>query len=107
MARSTSSVDLFMRALVEGKPWEWDSHTVDRVRARLADSGRFNSSADRMTLSTGRVQPWMPNAELAQRKLRVCVIRDDGSARNHPPVARGLEEVAAALVAAGHEGWLP
>jgi hypothetical protein len=46
----------------------------------------------------------MPNAELTQRKLRVCVIRDDGSARNHPPVARGLEEVAAALVAAGHEG---
>jgi len=36
MARSTSSVDLLMRALVGAKPWEWDSHTVDRVRARPA-----------------------------------------------------------------------
>ncbi|PYH41191.1 putative acetamidase [Aspergillus saccharolyticus JOP 1030-1] len=78
MARSLSSVEHFMHALLASEPW---------------------------TLDPGCVPiPW--RTELAAkpaRKLRVGIIHDDGVVKPQPPIARAMREVEQKLKDAGHE----
>jgi len=48
--------------------------------------------------------PWRNDmfADSQSRQLVVAVMRDDGVVKIHPPVARVLESVVAALAGAGH-----
>lgn len=77
MARSRRSLATFMRAVVGARPWEADSRVVER--------------------------PW---DESSVREESRCfgIMRWDGLVRCHPPIERGLDEVANKLRAAGHEG---
>ncbi|KAI5479485.1 hypothetical protein MNV49_003427 [Pseudohyphozyma bogoriensis] len=80
MARSLSSVQTFMKAIVEARPWEFDSKVVER--------------------------PWK---EFGRETKCFAVMRSDGDVRCHPPIERALDETVEALRKAGHEvvEWEP
>jgi amidase len=43
-------------------------------------------------------------ASLKAKRLRIGFLVDDGVVKVQPPIARAVQEVVAALKAAGHEG---
>ncbi|KAL4947403.1 amidase signature domain-containing protein [Aspergillus filifer] len=78
MARTVSGCEIWLRAQLESRPWEWDFNCV----------------------------PMAWDVEKAKRvtgKLIVGVVRDDGVMRPTPPVTRALEIVIKRLREAGHE----
>lgn len=77
MARSRKSLEVFMKAVVGAKPWEVDSRVVEREWV-AGDPG----------------------------KKCFAIMKWDKGVRCHPPIERGLEEVAEALRKEGHEGSL-
>ncbi|KAM0751264.1 amidase [Meredithblackwellia eburnea MCA 4105] len=82
MARSLNSVAKFMSAIVDAKPWELDAKVVER--------------------------PWAGREDVKEKKC-FAVMWNDGLVKCHPPLERGLNEVAAKLREAGHEvvEWTP
>lgn len=76
MANSLESLEVFMSAVVEARPWEWDSRVVEREWKEVKEVG----------------------------KKCFAVMRWDGLVRCHPPIERALDEVTAALRKDGHEG---
>jgi amidase len=80
MASSLSSIETYMQALPEAKPWELDN-LVAPVPWR----------SEECVIPKGR-------------KLKVGFILDDGVVKPQPPITRAVSEVVEALKAAGHEG---
>jgi amidase len=76
MANSLESLEVFMKAVVGAKPWEWDSRVVERE--------------------------W--KEEKLEGPKCFAVMRWDGLVRCHPPIERALDEITAALRKGGHEG---
>lgn len=79
MASSMDMIHLSMKSLIDLKPWEYDARCIPI--------------------------PWRDEAysEAFSRPLVFGVLRDDGIARPHPPVARVLQQAVDALRSAGHE----
>ena len=79
LTSSLSSMEFFMEALMERKPWE--------IHPRLLPI------------------PWRKEwAKKPEGKLKVAFIFDDGIVRPQPPVTRAVVSVAEKLKKAGHEG---
>ena len=79
LTSSLSSMELFMEALMEVKPWE--------AHPRLLPV------------------PWRKEmALIPEKKLKVAFIADDGVVRPQPPVARAVKMLRETLRRAGHEG---
>lgn len=76
MANSLESLEVFMKAVVGARPWEWDSRVVERE--------------------------W--KEEKLEVRKTFAIMRWDGLVRCHPPIERALDEVTAALRKEGHEG---
>ncbi|ORY90294.1 amidase signature domain-containing protein [Leucosporidium creatinivorum] len=81
MANSLESLEVFMKAVVGAKPWEWDSRVIEREWKEQEEEGR----------------------------KCFAIMRWDGLVRCHPPIERALDEVTEALRKAGHEvvDWEP
>ena len=80
MSTSLEGVKLFMKAILDQKPWLLDSSLVPK--------------------------PWTRESLLRKdqngtKKLRVGVLPDDGVVKPHPPILRVLDEVARSLKSAG------
>lgn len=81
MASSLSSIETYMQALPEAKPWE-----LDNLVAPV---------------------PWRSEECVISpkgRKLKIGFILDDGVVKPQPPITRAIREVVEAMRAAGHEG---
>ena len=79
LTTSLSSLELFMEALMETRPWE--------VHPRLLPI------------------PWRKElTKVPQKPLRVAFVFDDGVVRPQPPVSRATRLVQEKLDRAGHEG---
>lgn len=75
LARTAGSIDTYMKALLGGQPWNYDCKVIP--------------------------MPYRP--QTIPSKLSFAIVRYDGINKVLPPVARALEETAAALRKAGHE----
>lgn len=79
MSCSLATIERYMEALPCASPWELDQHTAP--------------------------VPWRRSmASLKAKRLRIGFLVDDGVVNVQPPIARAVQEVVAALKAAGHEG---
>lgn len=78
MARSISSLEVFMKAVIGARPWLLDPKVLPL--------------------------PWQP--QNSDKRLHVAFCIDNGMAHSHPPVRRAILDTVAALRAAGHEGSL-
>lgn len=79
LTSSLSSLELFMEALMETRPWE--------MHPRLLPI------------------PWRrEEAKVPEKKLKVAFVLDDGMVRPQPPVARATRLVQDKLERAGHQG---
>jgi amidase len=96
MGTSIESLKLVMSAVLSTKPWlrdpsviplAWRSDIEQEVLGRVDRHGRAAAGAP----------------------LRIGIIHNDGYMRPHPPIARGLRMIEAALTRAGHEvtDWNP
>lgn len=72
-----------MQALAESKPWETDPYVCP--------------------LPWREQECFWPSG----KKLKVGFVIDDGRVKPQPPVVRAVNQVVAALKAAGHEGEKP
>ncbi|RFU27849.1 hypothetical protein B7463_g8504, partial [Scytalidium lignicola] len=79
IATHLSSIEVYMQALPQAKPWEDDPYVYP------------------LPWRTERCS--LPSTQ----KLRIGFIIDDGVVKPQPPVMRAVEEVVAALKSAGHE----
>jgi len=80
LSRSVDGLEVYTRALLALKPWEWD-HTCMEL-------------------------PWNEHAyQKAASAPRACIgiIQNDGVMTPHPPIQRAMNDVRQALVDAGHE----
>ncbi|OOQ81778.1 acetamidase [Penicillium brasilianum] len=78
MSCSLATIERYMEALPCASPWELDHHTAP--------------------------VPWRRSmASLKAKRLRIGFLVDDGVVKVQPPIARAVQEVVAALKAAGHE----
>jgi amidase len=81
MACSLATIERYMEALPDAKPWEVDQHVAPVAwRKELAYCGA--------------------------KRLRIGFLVDDGVVMVQPPIARAMREVVEALRAAGHEGMM-
>ena len=81
MASSLSSIEKYMQALPEARPWELDNLVTP--------------------------MPWRTEEctiKPAGRKLKIGYILDDGVVKPQPPIQRAVQKVIDVLKAAGHEG---
>jgi len=85
MTRSLSSMITITKAIIDGEPWNLDPRVVPI--------------------------PWRHSIyeETQSRPLIIGVMIDDGVVAAHPPILRGLKELATKLKDAGHElvDWDP
>jgi amidase len=80
MSRSVDGLEVYMRALLDLKPWEWD-YTCSEL-------------------------PWNEQAyNQAANNPRACIgiVHHDGVMTPHPPIQRAVREVKQALLDTGHE----
>lgn len=79
MARDLHSIYCISRLLANYRPWDLDPRCVPL--------------------------PWNDAAfdEIQERPMVIGLIMDDGMVKVHPPIARALQELSAALKAQGHE----
>ncbi|CAG8083010.1 unnamed protein product [Penicillium olsonii] len=78
MACSLETIERYMEALPDGRPWEVDHHVAP--------------------------VPWRQDlASPGAKRLKIGFIIDDGAVKVQPPIARGMREAIEALKQAGHE----
>lgn len=83
LSSSLSGIKLFVKTILEGKPWRLDPNTM--------------------------YKPWDDDAYALKyhdygKKLCFGVMWDDGNYKPHPPIIRALQLTKAALEKAGHQG---
>lgn len=87
LSTSLDGVKIFMKAVIDGKPWKKDPLAVNK---------HWDDSAYALKEHNGG------------NELVFGIIWDDGNVVPHPPVLRALEITRNALIKAGHQGrrWL-
>lgn len=79
MACSLETIETYMEALPDARPWEVDQHVAP--------------------------VPWRNSlATPGARRLKIGFVIDDGVVKVQPPIARAMKETIEALKQAGHEG---
>ncbi|KAK6382392.1 hypothetical protein LTS17_004279 [Exophiala oligosperma] len=79
LSRSVDGLEVYTRAILDLKPWEWDSTCVEML--------------------------WNEEAYVTAANKTCCIgmIQNDGVMTPHPPIQRAMGEVKQALLDAGHE----
>lgn len=76
LTNSVEDIELFMKSYInEGKPWDFDQWCIPVL--------------------------WRDVAKPNPSDITVAVMKDDGTVKPHPPIARGIQTVADKLKAAG------
>lgn len=79
MACSLETIETYMEALPDARPWEVDQHVAP--------------------------VPWRNSlASPGAKRLKIGFVIDDGVVKVQPPIARAMRETIEALKQAGHEG---
>lgn len=79
LSTSLDGVKMFMKVLIDQKPWLYEPSLVPFPWKEATSGGT------------------LLRAEHGQRKLRVGVLSDDGVVKPHPPILRGIKTVVGAL----------
>ncbi|KAK0670330.1 Acetamidase [Cercophora samala] len=95
MSTSVAGLELALRATLSTKPWERDPAVVPiPFRQEIFDEYQSRASGD---------------GTASSKPLKLGILWTDRAVGPHPPIIRGLQEVADALTAAGHKvvDWDP
>jgi amidase len=81
MSRSIDGLEVYVKALLSTKPWEWDSSVVEMPW----DQSKFESAQG-----------------VDGAKLCFGFVAHDGVVQPHPPIVRGMEELKRSIAQDGH-----